>query len=177
MFHPLKVSTEIFKLKKKRGISKTEMEPNILKITRPELLNIATQDQDPQKKVPSSLISQNQTNTTSMILQNVDTKLTQKRPLYKSVSGGKKLLKCGICGAKFKTKQASDLHIASVHEGMKPFECKLCDAKFSQIGNLKKHISSVHDGIKPFQCNMCDGKFSQKSKFELKSRICECSTL
>ena len=47
-----------------------------------------------------------------------------------SIVGGKKVLKCNICGKAFHKKQNMNGHIASVHEGKKIFKCDTCDKIF-----------------------------------------------
>ena len=59
--------------------------------------------------------------------------------------GKKSPVKCGICDAKFMSKNSLNYHVASTHEGKKPFKCNICNAVFTSKQGKFGHIAAIHE--------------------------------
>merc|ERR1711874_800360 len=73
--------------------------------------------------------------------QNVEEKTVTKKSA--AVHEEKESFKC-VCGRKFATKIALEVHYTEVHGKKKPFQCSICSKAFSSKENIRIHISAVH---------------------------------
>lgn len=94
----------------------------------------------------------------------------EQREHNKTMHANKQWLVCDICGQRYKSKGALDIHVG-MHKGVSPHECEICGKKFTQKGALVRHMP-LHTGERPYQVisiTICN-KFKKK-KFLFKNRL------
>ena len=61
---------------------------------------------------------------------------------------------CTICGSKFKTASAFNLHVREKHNASRPHVCNTCGLEFTHKRALDRHML-CHSEAKPFACEQC----------------------